>query len=356
MRKTLFTPGPVMMFPETLKASFGQVPYFRNAWFSELLLRLEADLLRLVSAPSGSRAVFITGSGTAAMEAAVLNFVADSSNPAVVDGGAFGHRFVDLLQCHGHLCQVLPVDRDSLADGKSLSTAHDDTNALFVTAHETSVGHCYDLAATAAFCRLHDCLHIVDAISLFGTDPLDMTTSEIDVLIISSNKGMAAAPGISMLVLSPRALARRVACPPTVYLDIGPMLKDGARGQTVFTPAVTTLMQMAQRFEMLRDDGLRRAIDHAAKLASHFRSQIEGLPFKFHTASRPNAMTALEITADRINARALCGCLEEDYGLVLAPPSLCVSGSALFRVGHMGNLTIEDEDQLVKALRMLLIS
>ena len=349
-RRILFTPGPVMMHPNVIAASAVQTPYFRNIWFCDLLKRLEASLLELVVAPSGSRAVFITGSGTAAMEAAVLNFVPRGSRPAVVDGGAFGHRFTEILQRHGHKVQEVVVDRDPLTDQKALSCLAADTTALFVTAHETSVGHSYDLAATAAFCRSSGGLHIVDAISMFATDPVDMTASDIDVAIISSNKGLALAPGISMLIMSPRALERRLPNPPTYYLDAGPMLIEGARGQTEFTPAIATLMQMSERFSMLRGTGLEQSIAHAADLAQYFRSSIGGMPFVGYTSSRPNAMTSLELTSTAFSARALVARLEDEFGLVVAPPNRCKTGATLFRVCHMGNLARSDIDLLVGAL------
>ena len=349
-RKILFTPGPVMMYPNVIAASAVQTPYFRNAWFCDLLAQLEASLLELVSAPSGSRAVFITGSGTAAMEAAILNFVPQESRPAVIDGGAFGHRFTEILQRYGHQVQELIVDRDPLTDERALSSLADNTTALFVTGHETSVGHCYDLAATAAFCRSTGALHVVDVISMFATDPVNMTANEIDVAIISSNKGLALVPGISILVLSPRALERRVPNPPTYYLDAGPMLVEGARGQTEFTPAIATLMQMSERFGMLRGEGLEKSIAHAADLAQYFRSRISGLPLVDYTSWRPNAMTSLEITSSAISARALVARLEDEYGLVVAPPNRCKTGATLFRVCHMGDLVRSDIDLLVGGL------
>ncbi len=339
-----------MMYPNVIAASAVQTPYFRNAWFCDLLTQLEASLLELVSAPSGSRAVFITGSGTAAMEAAVLNFVPHESRPAVIDGGTFGHRFTEILQRYGHHVQELIVDRDPLTDQRALSRLAGNTTALFVTGHETSVGHCYDLAATAAFCHSTGALHVVDVISMVATDPVNMTANEIDVAILSSNKGLALAPGISMLVLSPRALERRVPNPPTYYLDAGPMLADGARGQTVFTPALATLMQMSERFSMLRGTGLGKSIAHAADLAQYFRSRIGAMPFVGFTTRRPNAMTSLEITSSAISARALVGRLEDEYGLVVAPPTPCKNGATLFKVCHMGNLVRADFDLLLDAL------
>ena len=194
MKKILFTPGPVMMFPDTLELGSMQIPYPRTQSFSKVLLKLEAALLGLVSAPLGSRAVFLTGSGTAAMEATILNFIASRDLAVVVNGGLFGKRFVDILNRHSRRVHEVKVDRDALTDGSALAKIPSRVGALFINGHETSIGHLYDLSATRRFCQDRDCLHIVDAIGLFATDWLDMTESEIDILIISANKGLAVAP------------------------------------------------------------------------------------------------------------------------------------------------------------------
>ena len=352
LKKLLFTPGPVMMCPETISAGAIQIPYFRNKSFSDLLLGIEAALLHLVSAPNGSRAVFITGSGTAAMEAAVLNFIAPNSLVAIVNGGTFGQRFVDICGRHDRRSCEIKVDRDTLNDGRALANVSKHVDALLINAHETSIGHLYDLGATSTFCKEQDCLHIVDAVSLFGTDPVEMTSSKIDILILSSHKGLAVAPGIAMLVMSPKALDRMIKCAGSYYLDVGAMLADGIRGQTPFTPAIGILLQMDQRLKKLVETGIQASIDKAGHLARHFRSNIAHLPLRNYSRSMPNAMTALEVVNATPSARCIVDILDSQYGLVVAPNggSLC---DLVFRVSHMGDVGMGDVDLLVSALKQI---
>ena len=95
-----FTVGPVQANDEVRAIGAEQVPYFRTAEFSEVMLENERILLKLAGAPEGSRAVFLTGSGTAGMEATIMNTLDGDDRVLVVDGGSFGHRFVELLQLH----------------------------------------------------------------------------------------------------------------------------------------------------------------------------------------------------------------------------------------------------------------
>ncbi|MDP3179792.1 MAG: hypothetical protein Q8M76_17920, partial [Spirochaetaceae bacterium] len=77
MKQTLFTVGPVEMFPESLRLGGEQLPYFRTEEFSKTVLECDAALRTLTGAPEGSRVVLLTASGTGAMEAAVTNLFAD---------------------------------------------------------------------------------------------------------------------------------------------------------------------------------------------------------------------------------------------------------------------------------------
>jgi len=353
--KILFTPGPVMMDPEIIKTAAVQIPYSRTVDFSQLVLRAEAAMISLLNAPKGSRVVFITGSGTAAMEAAVLNFIHPGQSVAVVDGGTFGHRFVEICERHQVPMQRLQVDRDPLTDGRVLGKARPPVAALLINGHETSIGHLYDLAATAEFTRSHDALHIVDAIGMFGTDTIDMTESNIEVLIVSSNKGLALAPGMSILVMSPGALSRLVETPRSYYLDVRAMLTDGLRGQTPFTPAIGIFLQLDVRLSKLSRPALDAGCDHARRMARYFRENIAGLPLRLYSRHLPNALTPLEVSGGAMTAREIVDRLDRDYGLLVAP-----NGGALadkvFRVSHMGNLEMSDLDMLLSALRKTLSS
>lgn len=347
----VFTPGPVRMAPDILALGAIQTPYFRNAAFSELMLVCEDWLLKMANAPAGSRVVFLTAAGTAAMEASVMNLLAPGSPVGVVNGGTFGQRFVDICKVHNLPVQELKVDRDPLTDGVALSQLGR-VSALLVNAHETSVGHAYDLEATGAYCQRAGCLHVVDAISLFVTDPVDMQAQNIDALIISSHKGLALPPGLAMVILSPGGLWR-VRESGSYYLDFGSHLRDGARGQTPFTPAVSIFLQLYERLRQINEGGIAAQWAHAAAVAKHFREGIEGLPLKPYSAHMPNAMTALEVTDSTTNANELVHTLEAQYRCVVAP-----NGGALrervFRVSHMGHTQPQDMDVLVHALHQIL--
>ena len=85
-----FTVGPVMSPDEVLSVAGQDAPYFRTSEFSDVVLRCERAMLDLLHAPDGSRCVFLTASGTGAMEAVVMDVLRPGERVAVVNGGSFG--------------------------------------------------------------------------------------------------------------------------------------------------------------------------------------------------------------------------------------------------------------------------
>lgn len=81
-----FTVGPVMSSKEILKIGGQQIPYFRTSEFSEVMFENEKLMSKFAKAPIDSRTVFIAGSGTAAMEAAVMNVFDGHDKVLIVDG------------------------------------------------------------------------------------------------------------------------------------------------------------------------------------------------------------------------------------------------------------------------------
>jgi len=343
----IFTPGPVKMSEEILQVGASQTPYFRNSEFSEVTFTCENELLEMVNAPAGSKVIFLTASGTAGMEAAVMNLLNKNDKALVVNGGGFGERFVDICAAHAIPHTNFKISNTNLTDIESL--APDDVyTALIVNAHETSVGHLYDLDAIGEYAFKNNMLTVVDAISMLVTDPLDMQQSNIDVVVASSQKGLALPPGLTMVILSPKAI-KKLKNINSLYFDFKDYLKNGERGQTPYTPAVTIMLQLDARLKQIKErGGVAQSIANAKEVASYFRKSIKGLPLKEYTPYMPNAMTTLTPT-DGKSAMDIVNDLEKNYKVMVCPNGGAERDS-VFRVSHMGEMTKEYTDILINAL------
>ena len=345
-----FTVGPVMSNERVRAIGGEQVPYFRTEEFSKIMLENEALMLAFSEAPENSRCVFITGSGTASMEAVVMNTLTGRDKAIVVNGGSFGQRFADICRMH-----AVPFTEIRLPVGRALTAEMlapyegGDYSAFLVNVHETSTGVYYDMELISDFCRRNGLYLIVDAISSFIADPFHMADWGVDVMITGSQKALACPPGVSAIVLSPGALRRveesECRC---YYLNLKDALKNGERGQTPFTPAVGILLQIHERLSQIRENGgIAAETAKVAALAADFREKIRAFPFDLVSESVSNAVTSLH--PRNVSAYDVFLRLKDEYQIWVCPNGGALKDS-VFRVGHIGDLSCEDNDRLIRAL------
>ena len=344
-----FTVGPVMSDRDVLEIANHSTPYFRTPEFSAVMLENEALMLRFLSAPEGSRCVFLTTSGTGAMESVVMNVLNDRDKVLVINGGSFGERFAELCRLHRRNMSEIRLDFGCALHREHLEPyAGQGYTALLVNMHETSSGVLYDMPMIAEFCREQGMLLVVDAISAFLADELDMDKLGAAVVITGSQKALAVQPGIALVVLSPEALTRVAENPEVcMYLSLKDALKNGERGQTPFTPAVTTLLQIHTRLKQIAADGGAAAErQRISAIAKQLRDGIADLPLTSISESPSNAVTALHPEA---RATEIIRILKDEYQIWVCPNGGAIADQ-VFRIGHIGHITEQDNQVLIDAL------
>ena len=272
-----------------------------------------------------------------------------------MNGGSFGHRFVELCEIHD-----IPYEEIKLNVGKALKKEQLDVysgkgfTGFLVNVHETSTGVYYNIDMISEFCKKNGIFLVVDAISSFLADDFNMKELGAQVMITGSQKALACPPGISVIVLSHEAVERieghSVKC---MYFDLKSALKNGERGQTPFTPAVGILRQINARLKAIDTaGGVETETRKIAELAQDFREKIKGLPFEIVSESMSNAVTPLHPL--NVSAYDVFMKLKEEYGIWVCPNGGELKDS-VFRVGHIGALTKDDNTTLVNAFKDLQI-
>ena len=346
-----FTVGPVMSSSIVRNIGAEQVPYFRTPEFSEILLENEKLVKEFANAESDARVVFITGSGTASMEAAVMNVFDLDDKVLVVNGGSFGHRFVELCQIY-----EIPYEEIKLDMGKTLTREqlyqYDQKGftGFLVNVHETSTGVHYDIEMISEFCKANGIFLVVDAISSFLADEFNMAKLGVQIMITGSQKALACPPGVSVIVISPEAVdrieSRNVKC---MYLNLRSALKNGERGQTPFTPAVGILRQINARLKEIKTaGGVSSEIARIESTANDFREKIKNLPFEICSEAMSNAVTPIH--PRNVSAYDVFTTLKNEYNIWVCPNGGELSDK-IFRVGHIGALTKDDNTTLVNAFK-----
>lgn len=344
----IFTPGPVKMSEDILLVGSKQPPYFRNESFSKVIKFCSEELLKMVGAGENASCIFLSSSGSGAMDAVIANFINTNDKSIIINGGTFGNRFVDINKFYEFDYTELKLEFGVALTKKDLDLINIKEHSIFmIQGHETSSGVKHDLNMTGEYCKENNLLHIVDGITSFLVDDINMIEQNIDVLIIGSQKGLALPPGLSLVILSNNAkLNLNYKKANSYYFDFRKYIDDLSRYQTPFTPTVGIILQLEQRIKnILKNGGFYNEISKCNERANYFRKKISNFPLKIISDFKSNGVTTLSPT-DGKNSLEIVNDFEKLYNISICPNGAPYS-DMLFRVSHMGDTTIEDIDILI---------
>ncbi len=350
----LYTVGPVEMFDTVhkVRANRNSVPYFRTQEFSDIMLDTDRLLKKFAGTSDTSKTVYLTASGTGAMEAAVMNCFSSNDRLLVINGGGFGQRFCDICEIHGIPFDAVRLEADDTLAEKHLQPFRDVYyTGMLVNIDETSTGQLYDIQLLSEFCKNKNMYLVVDAISSFLCDSFNMDEYGVDLMIASSQKGACISPGLSMIVLNERIVEERILRmnPKSMYFNFKDYFKNFERGQTPFTPAVGICVELNASLHMIDDVGLDNHLKHIAEVAADFRKKaLVQLPVTLPNFPLSNAITPI-LFKEPI-AYKVFEILKNKYDIFVNPTGGKLADVSL-RIAHIGQTDIKDNDILLKAMR-----
>lgn len=342
MKKLLFTPGPTPIPPEALLAMAQPIDYHR----SDAAVTLIKDILEKLKHvfQTENDVLFLTSSGTGAMEGAVANLLAREDKVIVIRSGKFGERWSEICTAYG--IEVLPIDVPWGASVEpqaveALLTEHPDVKAVFATLCETSTGALHDIEALAGLTRVRPTLLVVDAVSALAADDLQMDNWGVDVVVSCSQKGLMTPPGLAFAALNQRAWDA-VACSdlPKYYLDFRKAYQSGLEGSVPYTPAVTLLAALQCALNRLCAEGIRNTIARHNRLAVATRSAVKALGLSLFAASPANTLTSIRLPSE-IDGKAFINLMRDTYGVTYAGGQSQLSGK-IVRIAHLGWMNEND--------------
>jgi aspartate aminotransferase-like enzyme len=349
----LFTPGPIAMDPETIKLGGIQSQYFRTPEFSHLMLDCVKMLKTALDSPADARMIFLTASGTAAMEASVMNLFTEKDKVLVISGGTFGKRFKQICGIHKIPHESIDLQWDEQFKPEMLNQYENaGVTGMLVNMCETSTGQLYPMEIISAFCKRNNICLVIDAISSFLCDPFSMKQCGACAVIISSQKGLALQPGMSFIALSSEAFESRCAKnpPQSLYFRFTGYYPEILRGQTEFTPAIGIINQLHDKLRRIVRSGTRIYINHCAELADYFRNNlIKQTTLKYVSYTLSNCVTPVLCHGN--NAKQIVSFLRDEHEVYVVPAAGDLADS-MFRVAHMSRqLSKEDIDTLINLLK-----
>ena len=353
MDQNLRTPGPTPIPREVRDAQARQMIDHRGTEFGEMLRETSAGIGALIG--SSGEVFLLTGSGTGAMEAAVVNVLSPGDRVLVVTIGAFGDRFAKIASVFGADVERFEVEWGSAADPDELRRHLSHAapyRAVLITHNETSTGVMNPLEAMAAVVRdaPGEPLLVVDGISGLGAMTFEMDAWGIDLVVSASQKAWMASPGIAIAALGRRTVeAGESARMPRYYWDFAQAREFAPKGQTPWTPGISVLYGLRVGVRRLRDEGRERTWRRHAAIAAGVGAGLEALGLKLVAPPRDRSHT---VTAawlpDGIEWAPFNAAMRAD-GLVIAGGQGKWTGRIL-RFGHMGDVAIEE---LAQALELM---
>lgn len=343
MKKSyLFTPGPTPIPPDALLAMAQPIDYHR----SEDAVALIKDVLEKLKHvfQTENDVIFLTSSGTGAMEGAVANLLCQGDKALVIRSGKFGERWAEICKAYG--VEVIPIDvtwGDSIASEivEKHLTLNPDAKAVFATLCETSTGALHDIEALARLTQSTPTLLVVDAVSALGADDLQMDNWGVDVVVSCSQKGLMTPPGLAFAALNQRAWeATERSNLPKYYLDFRKAHQRGLEGSVPYTPAITLLTALQCTLNHICTEGIRRTIARHNRLAMATRSAVKAIGLPLFATSPANTLTSIRLP-EEIDGKAFVKMMRERHGITYAGGQGELSGK-IVRIAHLGWMNEND--------------
>src|SRR5512137_1231539 len=281
--RLLLGPGPSPVHPRVYRAMTTPQLGHLDPQFLVIINEVQAQL-RYAFQTTNPFTIAVSGTGSAGMEAALVNVIEPGDTVVVCAAGVFGNRMADIVgRCGGKLVklevpwgQVFPHAMIEEALSK-----HAPVKALGIVHAETSTGAQQPMDGIGKLCHANGALLVVDTVTSLGGIPVNVDAWEADAVYSGTQKCLSCPPGLAPFTLSPRALdvvrARKTKVQ-SWYLDAGMVADYWAEGKRVYhhTAPISMVYALREALRLVCEEGLEpRFARHrrdAAALIAGFRA------------------------------------------------------------------------------------
>ena len=347
-QRLLLGPGPSQVHPRVLRALATPLLGHLDPAFLTVMNDIQT-LLRNVFQTTNRFTIAVSGTGSAGMEAAVVNLVEPGDSVIVGVNGAFGARLATVVErCGGKAIRVETpwgdiIEPDMVEQALRRSGP---VKAVAVVHAETSTGVWQPIEPISRLCRDHGALFIVDAVTSLGGVPVEVDQWGIDACYSGTQKCLSCPPGLAPLTLSDRALAaikaRRTPCQ-SWYLDMALVADYWADSTRTYhhTAPVSMLYALREALRLVEEEGLparfrRHWLNSEALVAGLIELGLIPLPPAEH---RLPMLTCVKLPG-QIDDAAVRAKLLQTFGIEIGGGLGPLKGK-VWRIGLMGESCTE---------------
>jgi alanine-glyoxylate transaminase/serine-glyoxylate transaminase/serine-pyruvate transaminase len=336
--RLLMGPGPSNPYPEVVEALARPLLGHLDPEFLAILDET-ADRLRHVFRTGNRLTLPISGTGSAGMEAAIVNLVGPGDTFVVGINGVFGARMAEVARRAG--AEVVAVEEPwgQPIDPERLAGAHPSPKVIAIVHAETSTGVRNDVAPLGEL--KGDALLLMDCVTSLGGIEVDVDGWGVDIAYSGTQKCLGVPPGLAPLTVGERAVERFVERSPSWYLDlrlIGDYAVEGSARRYHHTAPTAMIVALHAGLGAVLDEGLDRAIARHTECGRLLHDGLEARGFRLfavegHRLPELTAAWLPEAIGDEAKVRRL---LLDRYDIEVGA-GLGEFAGKVWRIGCMGH-------------------
>ncbi len=353
----LLNPGPVNTSLKVKKALLRGDLCHREKEFSDLLIKVRKNLLKAFGIEKDYTAIFLTGSGTVALEATLVSGLNPQKKVLVLSNGVYGDRMDSIVSFYGFPKEVLRVPLGTALPLEKINDvllADSSIDTVAMVHHETSTGMLNPIHKIAKLKGMEGHRLILDSISGLGGEIFDFKNVKVSLCAGTANKCIQGLPGVSFVLIKKDELERIKAFPRrSLYLDLNAYWKEQENGGVPFTPAIQTFYALDMAVEELLKETVKERISRYKSYSENFREGFKKLGLEYFIGSKyhSNTLTALKLPQGITYSFLHDELKKEGFVIYAGQGSL---QNQIFRVANMGDLRMTDIHRFLKCLGKLL--
>ena len=354
----LLNPGPVNVSERVRQALQRPDICHRESDFADLIQSIREKLIRAFVPQSAEYvALLLTGSGTAAMEAAVTSCLAPGRRLLVVKNGVYSQRIATIAAAHKIQTAELPGEWDQRFNVEPIPVALRQNQAIQVVAvvhHETSTGMLNPIKEIGAIAKKAGRFLLVDGVSSLAGEEIDFNACNVGVIAGSSGKCIQGFPGLGFVLVRRDLMEQMVNYERrSVYFHLPTYYKEQEEGAVPFTPAVQLCYAFDEALNELLEEGVANRVARYRKMARIIRNWMRAIRMKFYLREPlwSSTLTAFHLP-EGVYYDHLHDLLREQGYIIYAGQSQLAD--SIFRVANMGALTEANINSFLKAFEEVL--